>query len=64
MKSNKQSQMNIHWFSRKFGALLAGALFEEFQAVRWLSLATITLTVLWIVAARYVGGKFQDITQS
>jgi AAA family ATP:ADP antiporter len=44
-------------------ALLAGAFFEEFNAVRWLSFVAIILSALWIAAAGYVGGKFHEITR-
>ena len=43
--------------------LLAGAFFEEFTAVRWLSVVTIALLCVWIVVARYAGGRFHDMTK-
>ena len=43
-------------------ALLVGAFFEEFEAVRWLSVITIALACLWIVVARYAGGEFRKMT--
>jgi AAA family ATP:ADP antiporter len=45
-------------------ALLAGACFEEFQAVRWLSIITIALTWVWFVVANYAGGQFRKMTES
>jgi len=43
-------------------ALLAGACFEEFTAVRWLSVVTIGLVCVWIAVARYAGDRFHEMT--
>jgi AAA family ATP:ADP antiporter len=45
-------------------ALVVGACFEEFTAVRWLSVATILLACLWVGMARYAGGRFRELTTS
>ena len=44
-------------------ALVVGACFDEFTAVRWLSVATIILACLWVAAARYAGGEFRKISK-
>lgn len=44
-------------------ALAMGALFEGFESVRYLSLIAIVLVGLWIVAARYAGRHFQELTE-
>lgn len=43
--------------------LLMGAFFEEFTAVRWLSVATIILACLWLAAARYAGTEFSKLSK-
>jgi AAA family ATP:ADP antiporter len=43
-------------------ALLAGACFEEFTAVRWLSVVTTGLVCVWIAVARYAGDRFHEMT--
>ena len=40
--------------------LLIVTLFAGFGAIRWLSLATIVILVVWIAAARYAGRSFGD----
>lgn len=44
-------------------ALAAGAAFEEFAAVRWLSLVVLALGALWIAIARYAGNEFRRMTE-
>jgi AAA family ATP:ADP antiporter len=44
-------------------AFLLGLFFEEFAAIRWLSVVTITLTALWITVARYAGDRFRELTE-
>jgi len=34
------------------------AAFAEFSSIRWLSLVTVVVVALWIVAARYAGREF------
>jgi AAA family ATP:ADP antiporter len=45
-------------------ALAVGACCKggEFAAVRWLSVVTIGLACVWIVVARYAGGRFHEMT--
>jgi AAA family ATP:ADP antiporter len=44
-------------------ALAAGAAFEEFTAVRWLSLVVLALGALWLAVARYAGNEFRRMTE-
>jgi AAA family ATP:ADP antiporter len=44
-------------------ALLLGAFFDEFAAVRWLSVVTIILTACWISVARFAGNQFRELTE-
>lgn len=44
-------------------ALAAGAAFEEFTAVRWLSLVVLALGAVWIAIARYAGNEFRRMTE-
>ncbi len=44
-------------------ALALGACFEEFTAVRWLSVAAIALTFLWIAVARFAGTEFARLSK-
>ena len=37
--------------------------FTDFSSVRWLSLFTIAVTLLWLVAVRYAGRRFQEMTE-
>jgi len=39
------------------------SVFKEFTSLRWLSGFTIGIIVLWIVAARYAGRRFQEMTE-
>ena len=44
-------------------ALAAGAAFEEFTAVRWLSLVVLALGAVWIAIARYAGNEFRRMSE-
>ncbi|MGH2571025.1 MAG: hypothetical protein ACRDGR_07360 [bacterium] len=53
-------------FLQRFAKALAVVLslgittaFAEFSSVRWLSLVTIVVVAIWIVAVRYAGREFQ-----
>lgn len=39
------------------------AVFTSYDAVRWLSLATVVLLVVWVFAARYAGGRFKALAR-
>lgn len=43
-------------------ALLITSVFTSFSGVRWLSLVTLGLTAAWILAARYAGRRFHELT--
>lgn len=43
-------------------SLAMAAFFAEFESLRWLSLFTIAIVVLWIFAARYAGRKFDELS--
>ncbi len=46
------------------GVLLAvSAIFVNFGARRWLSLFNIVVIILWVMAVRYAGKKFNDVTE-
>jgi AAA family ATP:ADP antiporter len=44
-------------------ALVAGACFEEFEAVRWLSIVTLALGGLWLAVARFAGNEFRKLSE-
>jgi AAA family ATP:ADP antiporter len=44
-------------------AFLLGAFFEEYAAIRWLSVVTVILTACWISMARYAGNRFRELTE-
>jgi len=41
-------------------SLVITTIFVEFSSIRWLSVFTITIVVIWIFAVRYAGTKFKD----
>lgn len=43
-------------------SLLITTVFADFSSIRWLSLFTVAVVALWIVAARYAGRHFSEIT--
>lgn len=42
-------------------SLLITTYFAGFESVRWLSLVTVLILVLWITAVRYAGRKFEEL---
>ncbi len=42
-------------------SLGAGAIFSDFSGVRWLSVVSLLLVAVWIVAARYAGRRFTEL---
>ncbi|HMJ11082.1 MAG TPA: Npt1/Npt2 family nucleotide transporter, partial [Polyangiaceae bacterium] len=44
-------------------SLLLTTLFASFESIRWLSLFAVALTVLWLLAARYAGRRFHELTK-
>ncbi len=60
----------IDMFVQRFAKALAVGLsliitlaFTGFESLRWLSLVTIVILVLWILAVRYVGGQFRSVNE-
>ena len=37
--------------------------FADFSSVRWLSVFTVAVTLLWLMAARYAGRHFREVTE-
>lgn len=61
----------IDMFGQRFAKALAvgvslavTTIFTAFSAIRWLSLFNIAVVLLWVMAVRYAGRKFKDVTQS
>ncbi len=61
----------IDMFIQRFAKALAvgislgvAAIFVTFGARRWLSLFNIAVIILWVIAVRYAGNKFKDVTES
>ncbi len=40
------------------------AIFKDFSSLRWLSLFTIVVILIWMVAARYAGKHFQSLEET
>jgi len=38
--------------------------FTDFSSIRWLSLVSIVITIIWIIAVRYAGKKFKQMTSN
>ena len=38
--------------------------FSDFSSVRWLGFFTATIVVIWMVAARYAGGRFHELAKA
>ena len=60
----------IDMFVQRFGKAIAVVMslgitlaFSDFSTVRWLTLITIPLGVIWVLAARYAGRRFSEMTQ-
>ncbi|MBU0519766.1 MFS transporter [bacterium] len=45
-------------------SLLVTTLFTDFSSIRWLSLFTLCVALLWIMAVRYAGRKFREMESS
>lgn len=61
----------IDMFGQRFAKALAvgvsltvTSLFTAFSTIRWLSLFNVAVVVLWLVAVRYAGNTFKDVTQA
>ena len=60
----------IDMFVQRFAKALAvgvslgiTTVFADFSSVRWLSIFTVAVTLLWILAARYAGRHFKEMTE-
>ena len=45
-------------------SLIMTAVFQDFSSLRWLSLFTLLIIALWLVAARYAGRHFREVTET
>ena len=45
-------------------SLLITTIFSDFSSIRWLSLVTIVIIVIWLFAVRYAGQRFNEITSN
>jgi len=58
--------MFVQRFAKAIAVLLSLAIttiFVEFASIRWLSIVTIPLTVIWVFAAIYAGKRFRELTE-
>ncbi len=60
----------IDMFVQRFAKALAvgvslalTTIFTAFTAIRWLSLFNVVIIILWLIAVRYAGNKFKDVTE-
>lgn len=44
-------------------SLVITTIFSDFSSIRWLSLFTVAVVVLWVFAARYAGRHFERVTE-
>lgn len=61
----------IDMFVQRFGKVLAigvsliiTSFFKEFTTIRWLSFGTLLMIVLWLIAVRFAGNKFKEMTSN
>lgn len=45
-------------------SLVITAVCQDFASLRWLSLFTLLIIALWLVAARYAGRHFREVTET
>jgi AAA family ATP:ADP antiporter len=58
--------MFVQRFAKAIAVLLSLAItsiFVEFASIRWLSVVTIPLTIIWVFAALYAGKRFRELTE-
>ena len=63
---HKAAELVAAGFAPKVGLTGPDPAFPEFEEpsyVRWLSLLTISMAVVWILAARYAGRRFETLEQ-
>lgn len=57
--------MFVQRFAKAVAVVISLAIttfFTQFSSLRWLSLFTLVVVVIWIMAVRYAGGKFREMT--
>jgi hypothetical protein len=58
--------MFVQRFAKAIAVLISLAItsiFVEFASIRWLSVVTIPLTLVWVLAAIYAGKRFRELTE-
>jgi AAA family ATP:ADP antiporter len=58
--------MFVQRFAKALAVLISlgiTAVFVEYSSIRWLSVITIPLIVVWIFAASYAGNRFRELTE-
>lgn len=65
-----QAKAFIDMFVQRFAKALAvglnlmiSSMFAEYEGIRWLSLITAAILVVWLLSARYAGRRFNELTQ-
>ncbi len=60
----------IDMFGQRFAKAIAvgvslavTSIFVAFSALRWLSIFNVVVVILWLIAVRYAGNKFKDVTE-
>jgi hypothetical protein len=44
-------------------SLLITSIFTDFESLRWLSLVTLVMVAIWVMAVRYAGDRFKVISE-
>jgi ATP/ADP translocase len=58
--------MFVQRFAKSIAVLISlvmTAFFASFSTIRWLSLIVAAILVVWILAARYAGRKFDELNR-
>lgn len=71
MDEKYKAKAFIDMFVQRFAKVLAigvtlviSAVFSDFSMVRWLSIGTVVLIIIWIFAVRFVGQEFRNKTEN
>ena len=59
--------MRVQRFAKSIAGLISLGqtfAFTDFDSLRYLSLITLGLLVLWVIAARYAGRKFREFEEA
>ena len=69
-KEKYKAKAFIDMFGQRFAkaiavllSLVITTIFTDFAAIRWLSLLVFIVVVLWIIAVRYAGRQFKNLTE-